>query len=55
MVGVTNIDVEKVIKFQNSLTKFIKKVKNSVNYHLEFWRELNLKIPHIPKLLNLGS
>ena len=53
--GRINIDVGKVIAFQDGLVDFIELVDSCVQLHVEFWNELSEKIPDITKLQNLGS
>jgi len=53
--GSKNIDVGRVIKFQDDLVDFVKIVNQCVNQHIEFWNELNEINPDISKLSNLGS
>ena len=53
--GRKNIDVGKVIAFQDGLVDFIKLVDACVQLHVEFWNELSEKAPDITKLQSLGS
>ncbi|KAL4464830.1 hypothetical protein ABPG74_011391 [Tetrahymena malaccensis] len=50
-----NVDVNGIVHFENQLVVFLKSIENSVNLHLEFWRELLEESPDIEKLQIVGS
>ena len=49
------VDVNMIVEFQNKLAIFQNAIENSVNLHLDFWRELLEENPDIQKLQKLGS
>lgn len=49
------VDVNLIVEFQNKLAIFQNAIENSVNLHLDFWRELLEENPDIQKLQKLGS
>jgi hypothetical protein len=44
-----------LVHFQNKFVEFQSAIEKSVNYHLDFWRELLEDTPDIQKLQSLGS
>ena len=49
------LDVNIIVHFQNKFVIFQNNVEKSVNFHLDFWRELLEDTPDIHKLQSLGS
>lgn len=49
------IDVNGIMVFQNTFIIFLNAVEKTVNYHIEYWRELLETNPDILKLKVVGS
>lgn len=49
------MDINTMVLYQNKFIEFVNDIEKSVEFHLEFWRELLEELPDIKKLQNLGT